>query len=153
MIDITKKYRTRSGLLVKSLTRTDDSLLPILGMVPFDAAEWVDYRWDENGTLGFGVEAHWLDLVEVGEDNNVADPRATDSLKAYVPDPVNPAHYQQGGIQTIDAIEAWQLGYCLGNAVKYISRAGKKEAGKEIEDLKKAIWYIERHVACKGGEK
>jgi len=67
--------------------------------------------------------------------------------------PINPPHYQQGGIQTIDAIEAWQLGYSLGNAVKYISRAGKKDRAKEAEDLRKAIWYIERHVAqLEGGE-
>lgn len=54
-------------------------------------------------------------------------------------DPVNhPSHYTDGGIETIDFIEAKQLPYHLGNAVKYISRAGK------IQDLKKAVWYINR---------
>lgn len=56
----------------------------------------------------------------------------------------NPAHYTDGGIETIDFIEAKKLSYQLGNAVKYISRAGKKS--NKVEDLKKAIWYIEREI-------
>ena len=59
-------------------------------------------------------------------------------------DPINnPSHYTDGGYETIDFIEKMQLGYHLGNAVKYISRAGKKTADP-IEDLKKAMWYLER---------
>ena len=56
----------------------------------------------------------------------------------------NPAHYTDGGIETIDFIEAKKLSYQLGNAVKYISRAGKKS--NKVEDLKKAIWYLEREI-------
>lgn len=53
-------------------------------------------------------------------------------------DPVfRPAHYTDGAIEVIDYIEDKKLGFCLGNAVKYISRAGKKDPSKEIEDLKK----------------
>ena len=62
-------------------------------------------------------------------------------------DPVNrPAHYTDGKIEVIDFIEDKKLGFCLGNAVKYISRAGKKDPAKEVEDLKKARWYIERRI-------
>ena len=62
-------------------------------------------------------------------------------------DAVNhPSHYTDGGIETIDFIEAKKLPYHLGNAVKYISRAGKKDQNKIIEDLRKAIWYIERYI-------
>ena len=57
----------------------------------------------------------------------------------------HPAHYTDGGIETIDYIEAKRLGYHLGNAVKYISRAGKKSAYPE-QDLLKAIWYINRYI-------
>ena len=64
------------------------------------------------------------------------------------PDPVNsPSHYTDGGIKAIDYIKA-KLGpdgfrsYCVGNALKYISRAGKKGSAKE--DLSKAIWYLRR---------
>lgn len=57
-----------------------------------------------------------------------------------------PKHYTYSGIETIDVIEAWQLNYLLGNTVKYISRAGKKDPTKEIEDIKKAQWYLNRHL-------
>lgn len=60
-------------------------------------------------------------------------------------DPVNhPVHYTMGGIETIDFIEAKELNYRLGNAVKYITRAAHK--GNYAEDLKKAVWYIEREL-------
>jgi hypothetical protein len=63
------------------------------------------------------------------------------------PDPVNnPAHYTEGGIETIDYIEAKRLGYHLGNAVKYISRAGRKGTNQGLEDLKKAQWYLARAI-------
>ena len=62
-------------------------------------------------------------------------------------DPVeHPGHYTDGGIECIDYIEAKGLGYHLGNAVKYISRAGKKDPAKTIEDLEKAVWYIQRKI-------
>lgn len=59
----------------------------------------------------------------------------------------HPQHYTDGGIETIDFIEAKNLDFCLGNAVKYISRAGKKEQSKKREDLEKALWYIQRSIA------
>lgn len=60
-------------------------------------------------------------------------------------DPVNhPAHYTNGGIEVIDAIEAWELGYHLGNVVKYVARA--KHKGRFLEDLKKARWYLDREI-------
>ena len=58
----------------------------------------------------------------------------------------HPAYYTDGKIEVIAYIEDKRLGFCLGNAVKYISRAGKKDKSKETEDLKKAIWYIERRI-------
>lgn len=61
-------------------------------------------------------------------------------------DPISPKHYQQG-IETIAAIEAWGLGYHLGNVVKYVSRAGKKDPSKRLEDLRKARWYLDRYLA------
>jgi len=60
-------------------------------------------------------------------------------------DPINhPSHYTYGKYEAIEVIEDWGLGFALGNAVKYIARAGKK--GNAIEDLKKAKWYIEREI-------
>jgi len=62
-------------------------------------------------------------------------------------DPVNhPAHYKANGLESINVIEAFGLGFCLGNVVKYILRHGKK--GNPLEDLKKARWYLDRHIAA-----
>lgn len=57
-----------------------------------------------------------------------------------------PAHYTDGKIEVIDFIEDKKLNYHRGNAVKYISRAGKKDKNKEIEDLQKAVWYLNREI-------
>lgn len=61
----------------------------------------------------------------------------------------HPAHYGGAGnpYEAIKVIEAWELGFCLGNTVKYISRAGKK--GDTLEDLKKAAWYLQREVEAR----
>jgi len=59
----------------------------------------------------------------------------------------HPGHY--GGDTTYEAIkviEAWDLDFCLGNTLKYISRAGLKDHSKELEDLKKAQWYLTRKI-------
>lgn len=67
--------------------------------------------------------------------------------KGTQPDNVNhPAHYTSGQIEVIDFIEDKELGFHLGNAVKYISRAGRKNPDKTIEDLRKAVWYINRQI-------
>lgn len=67
------------------------------------------------------------------------------AVKAH--DPVNhPSHYCRGGIEVLDAIEAWELDYHRGNSIKYIARAGYKDPSKEVEDLKKARFYLVRKV-------
>lgn len=60
----------------------------------------------------------------------------------------HPPHYKVGGIETIDFIEAKNLGYNLGNVVKYISRADHKDT--KLANLKKAQWYLNRAVAKMG---
>jgi hypothetical protein len=60
----------------------------------------------------------------------------------------HPAHYNTGSIEVIDAIEDWGFGegFNRGNAIKYIARAGKKNPETEIEDLRKALWYINEEI-------
>lgn len=58
----------------------------------------------------------------------------------------HPSHYCDGKIEVIDYIEDKKLNYHLGNVVKYVSRAGKKDESKTIEDLKKARWYLDRYI-------
>lgn len=88
------------------------------------------------------------------EEWNEVD-RAQDALIAALPaaDPVNhPPHYNghPSGVECIQIVE--HMNFCRGNAVKYIWRAGEK--GDEVEDLKKARWYIDREIArLTGGAK
>ena len=57
----------------------------------------------------------------------------------------HPVHYggEDNLYEAIKVIEAWELDFHLGNTVKYISRAGKKGSDKELQDLKKALWYLQ----------
>ena len=62
-------------------------------------------------------------------------------------DPVNhPSHYCDGGIETLDFILAKKLDFLLGQVVKYVSRAGKKDPTKELQDLEKAQFYLNRKI-------
>jgi len=68
-----------------------------------------------------------------------------------MPDNINPDHYKHGGIETIEYIRAKMTkeefyGYLKGNALKYISREGLKSEKilDKIDDIKKAIWYLEQ---------
>lgn len=58
----------------------------------------------------------------------------------------HPAHYTDGKIEVIDYIQDKDFNFCRGNAIKYISRAGKKDKAKEIEDLQKAVWYLNKEI-------
>lgn len=81
------------------------------------------------------------DLVNVYYDNS------SELNKFYAGNNVNhPKHYNDGKIEVIDFIEDKKLGFCLGNAIKYICRAGKKDKNKEVEDIQKSIWYLHRYL-------
>lgn len=56
----------------------------------------------------------------------------------------HPSHYTMGGIEVIDAIEAWKLDFRLANVVKYVARCEHKE--QKLQDLRKARWYLERVI-------
>lgn len=60
----------------------------------------------------------------------------------------HPDHYggESNIYEVIKVIDAWDLGFSLGNTIKYISRAGKKGTDKELEDLFKAEWYLKHHI-------
>ena len=61
----------------------------------------------------------------------------------FTPDPINPSHYH--GDSVMKFIEEFNLGFCLGNTVKYIARHEHKD---KLQDLKKARWYLEREIAA-----
>jgi hypothetical protein len=58
----------------------------------------------------------------------------------------HPSHYggKNNPYEAIKVIEAWNLGFCLGNTIKYIARAGKKDA--TVQELEKALWYLKREI-------
>lgn len=90
-----------------------------------------------------------LQLVQMGTSSESIRPKirmqSSGVDRSPEVDMVNsPPHYTAGGVETIDFIEAKNLNYNLGNAVKYITRAGLK--GNRVEDLQKAKWYIEREI-------
>lgn len=95
---------------------------------------------------GKGVEFLKDNIFNAPEENLYKDAEITSHVN-------NPKHYNKGKIEVIEYIEDQDLGFCLGNAIKYISRAGSKQdfegqdqVTKTIEDLRKAIWYIERRI-------
>lgn len=59
----------------------------------------------------------------------------------------SPDHYAAGRrFETIEVIEDWELGFNLGNVLKYVSRAGRKGSDARLEDLRKAAWYLAREI-------
>lgn len=101
------------------------------------------------GVAGESVQAG--DAVTIGIGGQIfrasggsGDASTTDSVN-------HPSHYNQGKIEVIEYIEDQKLDYHLGNAVKYISRAGKKNPEKLVEDLEKAVWYVRRRIALASG--
>lgn len=66
----------------------------------------------------------------------------------------HPPHYggKDNPYEAIKVIEAWKLGFNLGNTVKYIARAGQKFPSRELEDLEKAAWYLNRQIQILKGE-
>jgi hypothetical protein len=60
----------------------------------------------------------------------------------------HPQHYGGGEntYEVIKVIEALEMDFHLGNTFKYIARAGKKGTDKEIQDLEKALWYLQRKI-------
>ena len=84
-------------------------------------------------TIGDSDVFHQSDLELIQEPSEV--------------DNVNsPSHYQfPGGVEVIQITE--HLNFCKGNAVKYLTRSGRKAIADEVEDLKKAVWYINREIA------
>lgn len=73
-------------------------------------------------------------------------PRTDMATTTPPPESTNPGHYQASGLEAIEVIEAFALDFCLGNAVKYICRHGRKSDGATAIDIKKARWYLTRRI-------
>jgi hypothetical protein len=79
-------------------------------------------------------------LLLGGAHREVVDLTLTDAVD-------HPSHYHAStGIEVIDAIEAWELNFALGNVVKYVARAGRKDSSSRAQCLSKALWYLTREI-------
>lgn len=78
---------------------------------------------------------------------NVFDdkPTVASIVKSTLDNVNHPQHYTKGGIEVIDAIEAWGLNFRLANVIKYVARSDHKN--NKLEDLKKARWYLDREIS------
>ena len=123
-------YMVRQTMREREKFRAKNGLPPVMTPMPEDRDGFV-YSWIDTNQL----------------DESAKDVLASQliTMEEPAPDPVNhPAHYKTGGIETIDFIEAKELNYNMGNAVKYISRAEHK--GDKKQDLEKAVWYLNREL-------
>lgn len=82
------------------------------------------------------------DINKEMKDEEYAPYASSQSRKSSVD---HPQHYRSGGIEAIDVIEAFGLGFNLGNVAKYVLRTGRK--ADALEDLMKARWYLDREIA------
>lgn len=127
--------------------------------VPIDTEIYVkdedEPRWFKRYFAGYDEETGKVKAFMNGDTSMFTDAYfcydcaklAKDEEHEEMNDVVNhPSHYTSGKIEVIDYIEDQKLPYHLGNVVKYISRAGKKDPAKTIEDLKKAEWYLHRYI-------
>lgn len=118
----------------------DDSLIPLTAGYKLPCIEFVADTADKTYFKCDGKK-YYFDKKEniiIFEENK---------MNTTTKDHVNhPSHYTDGKIEVIDFIEDKKLNYHRGNAIKYIARAGKKHKNKEIEDLQKAIWYLNREI-------
>ena len=97
----------------------------------------IDIKWDIGSANCY--KSNHLELAERIEETN--------PKKELVN---SPDHYKSNGMEAIDVIEGFGLGFNLGNATKYILRCGKKDDA--IQELKKAIWYLEREISNRSGK-
>ena len=97
---------------------------------------------DEIHRLYFSILRQEIDTRATPIKKDIAE-----SAKKENDSAVDHPSYYQGKIEVIDFIEDKHLGFNLGNCVKYISRAGKKNPDKLVEDLKKARWYLDREIS------
>lgn len=107
------------------------------GECPVGVGVVVEYRLRSGQILQ--EKAGGLLWGHTGRTSDIVAYRVADTA-----DPVNhPAHYKAHGVECIQITE--HMNFCRGNAVKYLFRAGKK--GDELEDLRKARWYVDREIA------
>ena len=107
-------------------------------------------------TVSMTQEPKWIDPQEYSKKVLDNMPKWTEPRSPIEVDIVlRPKHYggKDNPHEVFKVLEAWDLDFHLGNVVKYVARAGKKDKSKEIQDLEKALWYLKRKIEVLKGEK
>lgn len=107
-------------------------------------SDWIEPKY--RGTYMYGAsdgQPSLLEVASVPEYNDWVDYKS-DFLQEKKESVNHPQHYNPGVYEVINIIEHYNLGFHLGNSVKYILRAGKKHDNVK-EDIEKAIWYLQRY--------
>jgi hypothetical protein len=89
---------------------------------------------------------HYAYNAKTGQYDIPVEYMLTEEEKAESDQVNHPSHYTAGKIEVIEFLEDQNLPFHLANALKYICRAGKKNPDKTVEDLEKAVWYINRYI-------
>ncbi len=101
---------------------------------------------DDQVRRGIGVSCAFADLTS--QERTGWLKIATEELARRTADFQRPAHYEQGSpYEAIKIIEHYDLRFSLGNALKYLLRAGKKPGESYVKDLKKAVVYLQFEIA------
>lgn len=126
-IEVGKSYKTRNGKKVNIYEIDEDCDYPVYGTILEEVQN--HSAWTVDGKHLIHARSG-SDIVSEWEEEFVN----------------HPSHYggSENPYEAIKVIEAWQLNFNLGNVIKYISRAGKKE--NKTEDLQKALWYLQREI-------
>ena len=148
--DILVNYANTPPMTAEELQKYNDST--ILTSRGIDETPNAEYIWSSDGvTIKNGKEETFIskDVVFTTKDSDLAREFFKREQILKDTDQVNhPNHY--GGVnnpyEAIKVIDAWNLDFCLGNTVKYISRAGKKDDNSEIQDLEKAQFYLNHRI-------
>ena len=120
----------------------------------FSWSENVLEKIEENDNMNTKIEegnkVNESDLKDSETSKEVEEKKEVETVKCdkeVVNDPVNhPSHYTDTKIEVMDYIEDKGFNFALGNVIKYVSRAGRKDVDKTIEDLEKASWYLNREI-------
>ena len=107
---------------------------------------WMGYYTNCEGTNNL-PEIHYYQFVADIDVQKFVDSR---NPKSDIPtlEMVNhPKHYNVKGFEVIDIIDAFNLNFNMGNALKYLLRADRK--GNKVQDLQKALWYLQREINTK----
>lgn len=145
-----KVYRARGGHKIECIAVWTKEVRGFQATCYSEVFGLDDYALD--GTIS-KCSTNSFDLVEEWEEPERVVDSQGQKERGEVNDNVNhPKHYTSGKIEVIDFIEDQGLGFHLGNVVKYVARAGKKDPSKELEDLRKAQWYLSRYIESRTKE-